>query len=107
MEKPKLYWQRLWGCPSEVQNKNVNGHYMSNEHLEKVMGEWYDRGAKDGELKAFRDGVEEVGKRLREEEERYGWELDEHAPGFYIIYQLLKDMNALPERKATTDDRNP
>ena len=106
MEKPKLYWQRIWGLPSAVAQKNQNGHYMSGEHLDKVMGEWYEKGATDGHDAAFREGVEFVGKRIREEEARYGWELNENEPGFYIVYQVLRDLNAIKERppKEAEDD---
>ena len=98
MEAPKLYWQRIWGLPKEVAEKNRDGHYMSGEFLDGVMAQWYEKGKRDGHHAAFREGVEAVGKRIREEEARYGWELNENEPGFYLLYQVLKDMGAIEPR---------
>lgn len=62
----KLYWKAIIGEPSVINSHPHAGHgYFSNEALEKMLNDMFEKGVAAGQLEHERNGIIKFGQEVR------------------------------------------
>lgn len=105
----KLYWKPMWGLDADIRRQQTEGAmFMSNERMEKIIREAYERGKKDGAPDAERVGAvafgQEVRKAMREFEAPHEYQPSHLQVPSWRLERLLSDWN-IPETPASREQQ--